>query len=116
MFDLPKRLQTVAKNVEALGPASISAYLLQAATELNAHRDRIAQQDAVIAGLGDAVLSAATALPVLRDMCHHAKLRIGAERAADMIDEIAAALAKAKESQPSAGEPIDPVGVANQTE
>jgi len=55
MFDLPKRLQTVAKNIEALGPASTSAYLLQAATELNAHRDRITQQDAVIAGLVEAL-------------------------------------------------------------
>ena len=62
-------------------------------------QDRIAHQDAVIAGLVEALLSAATALPVLRDLCHHAKLRIGAERAADMIDEIAEALAKAKESR-----------------
>ena len=61
--------------------------------------DRITQQDSVIAGLVEALLSAATALPVLRDMCHHAKLRIGAERAADMIDEITEALAKAKESR-----------------
>ena len=40
MFDLSKRLQIVAKNVEALGPASISAYLLQAATELNSPKNR----------------------------------------------------------------------------
>ena len=32
--------------MEALGPASISAYLLQAATELNAQRERITELEA----------------------------------------------------------------------
>jgi len=106
MFDLPKRLQTVAKNVEALGPASTSAYLLQAATELNAHRDRITHQDAVIAGLVEAMEEA-----TLRAFDYY-RARNGrlcsiegddGEKCwiipFDAFEDLRAALAKAKESR-----------------